>query len=159
MRLYTLLNRSGLQVSRAGTRYCNVRPLTPLTKITHEILAAMNTTKTTSPLSTGLILGGFLLIVLAWSGAASTRYVDAQIPFLISGGLTGIGLVGCGCALGIIQELRKAAALLAGRLDAMGVNANADGAPTAPADTLPESRVPAASTIERGDAVIETAGR
>jgi hypothetical protein len=116
----------------------------------------MNTTKTTSPLSTGLILGGFLLIVLAWNGAASTRYVDAQIPFLVSGGLTGIGFVICGCALGIIHELRKAAALLAGRLDAMGVSANADSASAPLTDTLPESRVPAASTIERTDAVVES---
>jgi hypothetical protein len=120
------------------------------------MLVAMKNTKTTSPLSTGLILGGFLLIVLAWSGAASTRYVDAQIPFLISGGLTGIGLVGCGCALAIIGELRKTAALLAGRLDAMGVSANADSASPPLADSLPESRVPAASTIERTDAVVES---
>ncbi len=116
----------------------------------------MNTTKTTSSLSTALIVMGFLLIVLAWSGAASTRYVDAQIPFLISGGLTGIGMIGGGCTLAIIQELRKSSATIVARMDAMAARAAGDVADSPMTDTLPEPRVPAASTIERTEIVTET---
>jgi hypothetical protein len=36
---------------------------------------------------------GLLLIVLAWYGASHTPYLFEQIPYLISGGLIGLGLV------------------------------------------------------------------
>ena len=39
---------------------------------------------------------GLLLIVLGWMGASETFLLFEQIPYLISGGLLGLGLVFCG---------------------------------------------------------------
>ena len=115
----------------------------------------MNPTKITSNLSTALLVLGFLLIVLAWSGAASTRYVDAQIPFVVSGGLSGIGLIVCGCTLAAIQELRKQSATIAAKLDQMLAVSHGETSEASPlTDTLPEPRVPAPSTIERDQTVV-----
>jgi hypothetical protein len=36
---------------------------------------------------------GLFLVILGWSGAASTPFVFEQIPYLISGGLLGVGLM------------------------------------------------------------------
>jgi Zn-dependent protease with chaperone function len=41
----------------------------------------------------GLVIGGFGLMVLGWWGAAHTHRQIEQIPYLISGGLIGLGLV------------------------------------------------------------------
>lgn len=50
---------------------------------------------------------GFLLIALAWNGAASFDYTPAQFPYLISGGLTGIGLIVVGVTVMIVQTMRQ----------------------------------------------------
>jgi hypothetical protein len=48
------------------------------------------------------IVGGFLMplglvvIGIGWYGAAHTGYVFEQIPYLVSGGLFGLGLTFCG---------------------------------------------------------------
>jgi hypothetical protein len=39
------------------------------------------------------VVGGFALMVLGWYGAAHTSRQIEQIPYLISGGLIGLGLV------------------------------------------------------------------
>lgn len=109
-------------------------------------------TKTTTYLTTALILAGFLLIVLGWNGAASTRFVDAQLPYIVSGGLAGVGLVVAGCTLAIVQELRKTAASIAQAMErstAVGRGEAADPLQ----DTLPEPR--SGSSIEREPAVAE----
>jgi len=41
-----------------------------------------------------LALIGFLLMALAWRGAARYIYVSLQIPWLVSGGMIGLALVG-----------------------------------------------------------------
>lgn len=41
-----------------------------------------------------LALGGFVMLALAWRGAARTIYVPLQMPWVVSGGLAGLGLVG-----------------------------------------------------------------
>lgn len=110
----------------------------------------MNSTKTTTYLSTALIVGGFLLIALAWNGAASEFLVDKQIPFLVSGGLTGIGMIGAGCTLALVQEMRKSAAEVAAHVDRLTAVMRGDtGAQAATVDTLPEPRDHSGSTIER----------
>ena len=43
-----------------------------------------------------LIPLGFLLVVMGWIGASRTPYLFEQIPYMISGGLLGIGLVFAG---------------------------------------------------------------
>ena len=41
-----------------------------------------------------LALAGFLLMALAWRGAARYIYVSLQIPWLVSGSMIGLALVG-----------------------------------------------------------------
>lgn len=110
----------------------------------------MNSNNTTTYLSTALIVGGFLLIALAWNGAANEFLVDKQIPFVVSGGLTGIGMVISGCTLAVVQELRKSTAEVGARLDKLAAAVRGDEvAASALEDTLPEPREHTGSTIER----------
>lgn len=60
---------------------------------------------------------GFLLIALAWNGAASFDYAPAQFPYLISGGLTGIGLIVVGVTVMVVQTMRREAADRSAELD------------------------------------------
>lgn len=60
---------------------------------------------------------GFLLIALAWNGAASFDYAPAQFPYLISGGLTGIGLIVVGATVMVVQTMRREAAERSAELD------------------------------------------
>jgi hypothetical protein len=41
-----------------------------------------------------LVIAGFVMLGLAWRGAARTIYVPLQMPWVISGGLAGLGLIG-----------------------------------------------------------------
>ena len=77
----------------------------------------MGSAKSTTYLAVGLIVGGFLLMTLAWNGAASKDFVQGQIPYLISGGLPGLALVMSGIALLVVQEMRRSAASMEARLD------------------------------------------
>lgn len=51
-------------------------------------------------------VAGFFLIFLGWNGAASYDRVPAQIPYVVSGGIGGLGLVVVGSALIVAQSLR-----------------------------------------------------
>jgi hypothetical protein len=73
--------------------------------------------KNTMQLAVGLAAIGFLLIVLAWNGAAELDFVQGQIPFLISGGLAGLGLIGVGLTLALVMELRRSNAQVVAKLD------------------------------------------
>lgn len=67
-----------------------------------------------------LLIGlGLLAILFAWNGASGEPYVAAQIPYLVSGGLLGMSLVGVGCTLMIIQAARTDRARLEGKYDAL----------------------------------------
>jgi hypothetical protein len=39
------------------------------------------------------VIAGFVLVVIGWAGASDTVLVAGQIPYLISGGLIGLGLI------------------------------------------------------------------
>lgn len=60
----------------------------------------------------GRILGllfsvaGFVIITVAWNGSANLAYVDGQIPWMISGGLGGVGLIIFGSSLLVISSNR-----------------------------------------------------
>jgi hypothetical protein len=41
-----------------------------------------------------LAVAGFVMFGLAWHGAARTPYVPLQMPWLVSGGMAGLGLLG-----------------------------------------------------------------
>lgn len=49
---------------------------------------------------------GFVLITLAWNGAASQDIVQGQFPYLLSGGLAGLGMVMAGLAFAVIQLIK-----------------------------------------------------
>jgi hypothetical protein len=51
-------------------------------------------------------VAGFFLIFLGWNGAASHDREPAQIPYVISGGIAGLGLVVLGSALIVAHSLR-----------------------------------------------------
>lgn len=59
-----------------------------------------------------LALVGFVLMFLGWNGAASFNFLPAQFPYVISGGLAGLGLVVLGAALLIVQNAREERAIL-----------------------------------------------
>jgi hypothetical protein len=51
-------------------------------------------------------LAGFVLIFLGWNGAASVNSLPAQFPYLISGGIAGLGLVILGAILVSVDSRR-----------------------------------------------------
>lgn len=57
-----------------------------------------------------LLLSGFAVVLVAWSGVARTLYVALQVPHLVSGGLGGLALMGAGAALLDIQLSRRESA-------------------------------------------------
>lgn len=65
-----------------------------------------------SKLGTGLCGAGVLLVFLGWNGAASVDRIEAQFPYLISGGIAGLSLVVIGVGLIIVQNQRSDRALL-----------------------------------------------
>jgi hypothetical protein len=87
----------------------------------------MNGSKYTIQLAIGLAAVGFLLIVLGWNGAASLDRVPGQLPYLISGGVAGIGLVMTGLLLALVQELRKNTTMIVAKLDEVGDKVAAAG--------------------------------
>lgn len=74
---------------------------------------------TTSPVSAGLslVVAGVIAIFLAWNGAAGRDYVEGQLPYLISGGLIGLSLIGAGLTVVNVQTRRQDQAELLHRLD------------------------------------------
>lgn len=53
-----------------------------------------------------LIMVGFAVIGKAWDGAASRDFVQGQIPYLLSGGFVGIGLIATGATLLLLSAVR-----------------------------------------------------
>jgi hypothetical protein len=51
-------------------------------------------------------IAGFVLIFLGWNGTASKDDAPAQIPYIVSGGIAGLGLVVVGAALIVAHSLR-----------------------------------------------------
>lgn len=60
---------------------------------------------------------GLLLIGLAYDGASEQTFVQGQLPYLISGGLLGVSLIGIGAALMVMQGYREERARLEAKLD------------------------------------------
>jgi hypothetical protein len=68
-------------------------------------------------LGIGYCIAGFFFIFLGWNGAASYDRVPAQIPYVISGGIAGLGLVVLGAALIVAHSLRTDRIELRGSID------------------------------------------
>lgn len=94
-----------------------------------------NWSKGTTYISVGMMVAGFLLLVLGWNGAANLDYVQGQVPYVISGGLAGLGLIGGGLVMALIQESRRNTVMLAEKLEElteiMAAGAAKSGGPTA----------------------------
>jgi len=54
-----------------------------------------------------LLVAGFVLIGLGYNGAAGLDYTQGQIPYMISGGMLGLGLVFFGGAALLLQAIKK----------------------------------------------------
>jgi hypothetical protein len=53
-----------------------------------------------------LVTGGFVIIGVAWNGAASINFAQGQIPYLLSGGFLGVALIVTGCVLILLSTVR-----------------------------------------------------
>jgi hypothetical protein len=58
-------------------------------------------------IAVAMSLAGFAVIYLAWSGAAELDRPTAQFPYLISGGLVGLGLIIAAMAILYLQIARQ----------------------------------------------------
>lgn len=54
---------------------------------------------TTTLVLSVVVVVGFALVVLGYRGAAALLFVPFQVPYLVSGGVIGLALVGSGLAL------------------------------------------------------------
>src|SRR5436305_11551126 len=83
-------------------------------------------------LGLGFIAAGLLIIGLAWNGAAGVDFVSGQIPYLLSGGALGLGLIVLGAAMVIVQNSRRDRSLVEAQLKELNIAiarlANAVGA-------------------------------
>ena len=57
-------------------------------------------------LGVGAVLVGAAVLVLGYLGISGTSYPAEQLPYIISGGLVGLVLVGCGGTLWLSADLR-----------------------------------------------------
>lgn len=84
-----------------------------------------------------LLLGlGLLAILFAWNGAAGEPYVAAQLPYLMSGGFIGLGLVAVACTMMVINAARVDRARMEAKYDALmaALERGLGGAGAAPRD-------------------------
>jgi hypothetical protein len=63
-------------------------------------------------LSSLFVGAGFVVIAVAWNGAASKDFTQGQIPYLLSGGAAGLGLIGVGIGLMLFESGRRSRAHL-----------------------------------------------
>lgn len=84
-----------------------------------------------------LVVAGFVAVFLAWNGAAGLDYVQGQVPYLISGGLVGLGLIAAGLTVVLVQAHRRDTEVLAARLEELLDAVQANGAGTGTAVTGP----------------------
>lgn len=63
------------------------------------------------------IVVGFVVIAKAWDGAASINFITGQLPYLLSGGFLGLGLVVTGSVLLLLATVRAERQLLTERLE------------------------------------------
>ena len=73
-----------------------------------------------------IALLAFVAMFLAWNGAAAKDFVQGQLPYVISGGLVGIALVGCGLTVINVQARRADQAELLNRLETLLENRDAE---------------------------------
>lgn len=65
------------------------------------------------------IILGFVVLGLSWAGAAGTLFIPTQVAYAVSGGLTGLALIGTGAAVLNAQVTRIVTAERTHDLDAV----------------------------------------
>ncbi|MCW2608289.1 MAG: hypothetical protein JWO60_2982 [Frankiales bacterium] len=70
-----------------------------------------------APVGVVLAAVGLLAVAVGWNGAASQTSVTAQLPYLLSGGMIGLGLVVIGAAVMVVTGAREDRARLEAKLD------------------------------------------
>lgn len=65
------------------------------------------------------VTGGFIIIGLAWNGAAGKNLVQAQFPYFLSGGVMGLGLIILGATLWMLSTIRGERQVLTSKIDEM----------------------------------------
>lgn len=98
----------------------------------------------------GFAAVGFLVILLAWNGAAGLDYAQGQLPYLISGGVGGLGLIVIGGALIVAESNRRDRAVLEAQLSELVAAVERMSTSTVTAQT-------ATTVVSEGDLVV--AGR
>ena len=53
-----------------------------------------------------LVAAGFVALLVGWLAVSDTIFTFEQIPYVISGGLLGVGLIALGCASWVSADLR-----------------------------------------------------
>ena len=80
------------------------------------------------------VTGGFLLIGIAWNGAAGKNLIQSQFPYLLSGGIMGLAMVILGGTLWMLSTIRGERQVLTEKVDEMiqllARNLARTGAPT-----------------------------
>jgi hypothetical protein len=81
----------------------------------HGLLPAVPGLRPQSPVPTyvgvALALAGFVLIAVTWGAVAPLKDVAKQLPYIVSGGLTGVGLILVGMTVVSVAARRREAAL------------------------------------------------
>ncbi|HEX9775892.1 MAG TPA: hypothetical protein VGB83_09985 [Actinomycetota bacterium] len=105
----------------------------------------MNVVNRLAAIAIGLICLGFIMIGVAWNGAASRDCIQCQFPYVISGGLGGLGLIVAGASLLLFEAGRRMLTRLEQKLDALQQPALPAAAPAtnggAPKATAANGRV------------------
>lgn len=97
------------------------------------------------------LLVGFVVIGLGWNGMAKQACPDCQLPYLLSGGAAGLGLILLGSTLLILAQLRDERIKLAEQLRQVGTAiSKAVGAAAGP-EVTGELVVAGKSTYHRSD--------
>lgn len=65
----------------------------------------------------GITAVGFLIMFLGWNGAAEKDFVSGQMPYLVSGGFAGLGVVFVGLSVAMAEARRRDTARLMAKFD------------------------------------------
>lgn len=74
-------------------------------------------TRMTRLVGLAFCIGGFVAIGVGWAGAANKDCVECQMPYVLSGGAIGIGLIVFGVGMMVMAQLRTEGRRLGERLE------------------------------------------
>jgi hypothetical protein len=97
------------------------------------------------------VVGGFVLIGLGWDGASQQDCVECQLPYLLSGGAAGLGLIVFGCSMLVVAQIKAERIRL-------GAYVNQVAAAVQPAAAPKPATTTAAAAATNGDGMV-AAGR